>query len=125
MKKSIKSRYVPYLLNPVPNQALLDSAEWRRNNAIAVDTEIVKPESFLPVTTGSSGRSPICFTIKSIPHSRVDGKNIFIEIAFIVERYNSQSKWVQATLDDQVLPIANTYCSIFEDFECVFQWCSC
>ena len=121
MVKSTKSRYVPYVLNPVPNQSIIESAEWRRNNAISVDTEIVKPESFLPVTTGSSGRSPICFTIKSIPQSRVDGKNIFIEVSFIVERYNSQSKWVQANLDDDVIPIANTYCSMFEDVNVSFN----
>ena len=118
MPKSAKSngngRHAPYILNPLPTQFKRSTADWRRSHATSVETEIVKPESFLPVTTGASGRSPICFTIKSIPHSHVDGRNIFIETRFAVEKY-ANSKWGPVGKDDLVVPIANTYCSIFED----------
>ena len=113
-KSAAKVRRAPYVLNPLPTQVKNVTAEWRRNNALSMETEIVKPESFLPVTTGASGRSPVCFTIKSIPHSHIDGRNIFIETRFCVEKYAS-SKWVPITVKDEVVPIANTYCSIFED----------
>ena len=118
MPKSVKSngnvRRAPYILNPLPTQLKNTTTDWRRSQAISVETEIVKPESFLPVTTGASGRSPVCFTIKSIPHSHVDGSNIFIETRFCVEKY-ADSKWGPINVQDLVVPIANTYCSIFED----------
>ena len=118
MTKSAKSighaRHDSHILNVLPMKMKKVTTDWRRSHATSVETEIVKPESFLPVTTGASGRSPVCFTIKSIPHSHVDGRNIFIETRFCVEKYES-SKWVPITANDLVVPIANTYCSIFED----------
>lgn len=112
-----KIRFSPYTVNPLPSQAAAISREWRRQHASLVETEIVKPESFLPVTTGSTGRSPICFTLKSVPHSRIDGGNIFIETVFEIEKYDkTNSKWVPTDRKtDTVTPIANTYCSFFED----------
>ena len=129
-------RVDPFVLNPTPSSTLLASDEWRRKNAEMVQTEILKPESYLPVSTGSSGRSPICFTIKSIPHSLIDGKNICIEMAFSLQKYKSfnktkdgkaateetdktdievHKKWVDIDVNDRVMAVANTYCSIFED----------
>lgn len=111
-----KSRFAPYGLNLSPVLNLARSNEWRRQNADSVEIEVIKPESFLPVTTGSTGRSPICFTIKSVPHSRVDGRNIYVETKFLIEKYDSKAKkWVPTVKEDKVLPIANTACSIFED----------
>ena len=109
-----KPRYTPFNLTRLPNQIAADTAEWRRKNAKTVETEILKPESVLPVTTGSTGRSPICFNIKGVPNSRVDGNNIFIETTFSIEKYVN-SKWVPTVAADLVQPIANTACSIFED----------
>ena len=119
-----KSRFVPYSLPRLPSQIVAATTEWRRNNAKTVETEILKPESILPVTTGSTGRSPICFNIKGVPNSRVDGNNIFLETTFCIEKY-VDSKWVPtvgrsgsgatAVAGDHVLPIANTACSMFED----------
>ena len=106
----------PYAINKLPIQASLYSSQWRSQHATSVDTEIIKPESFLPVTTGSTGRSPISFTIKGVPHSRIDGANIFLETEFVIEKFDKTKKdWIQATDKDDVLPIANTYCSMFED----------
>ena len=115
-----KSRYVPYSLPRLPSQIVAATTEWRRNNAKTVETEILKPESILPVTTGSTGGSPICFTIKGLPNLRVDGNNIFIETTFSIEKY-SGNQWVPTELNKEgaaevrVLPIANTACSMFED----------
>ena len=108
------SRYVPYSLTRLPSQIVTATTEWRRNNAKHVETEILKPESILPVSTGSTGRSPICFNIKGVPNSHVDGNNIYMETTFCIEKYVA-STWVPTTKDDLVLPIANTSCSIFED----------
>lgn len=104
----------PYLLNPLPRQLRKLTADWRRRYATSVETELVKPESFLPVSTSNTGRSPICFTIKSIPHSLIDGRNIFLEIAMKLESYDTKAKkWVSSS-SQKVLPLQNTYCSIFE-----------
>ena len=109
-----KSRFVPYNLTRLPSQIAAATTEWRRNNAKTVDTEILKPESIMPVTTGSTGRSPICFNIKGVPNSRVDGNNIFVETKIAIEKY-TDSQWNPTEKTDLVLPIANTACSIFED----------
>lgn len=109
-----KSRYVPYNLTRLPSQILAATTEWRRNNATSVETEILKPESILPVTTGSSGRSPICFNIKGVPNSHVDGSNIYIETTFSIEKYDAPN-WVPSTIEETIIPIANTACSLFED----------
>lgn len=111
-----KKRYTPYFVNKLPTQVMANTCDWRRQNAKSVETETIKPESFLPVTTGATGRSPICFNIKSVPQSRVDGNNIFVEVSFKIERYSkSTSQWVPTTIDSPVCPIANTCCSLFED----------
>ena len=109
-----KSRYVPYNLTRLPSQILSATNEWRRNNATSLETEILKPESILPVTTGSSGRSPICFNIKGVPNSHVDGSNIYIETTFSIEKYDAPN-WVPSTREETIIPIANTACSLFED----------
>ena len=113
-KRNVSRRHSPYILNPLPGQVEAMTNEWRRKNATVVETEVLKPESLLPVTTGSSGRSPICFTIKSIPHSRVDGNNIFIETTFNLQKLVG-SVWSNVDTDDEVMPVGNTYCSMFED----------
>ena len=109
-----KPRHIPYNLTRLPAQIVAETAEWRRNNAKTVETEILKPESILPVTTGSTGRSPICFNIKGVPNSRVDGNNIFVETTFSIEKYNV-NRWEATKTGDLVQPIANTAYSIFED----------
>ena len=111
-----KKRFAPYVINRLATQSAAATTEWRRQNAKCVETEILKPESFLPVTTGTSGRSPICFTIKSVPHSRVDGANIFVETQFVIEKYEKTTKkWTPTDGEDLVIPIANTAQSLFED----------
>ena len=109
-----KSRYVPYNLTRLPSQTVAATTEWRRNNAKHVETEILKPESILPVSTGSTGRSPICFNIKGVPNSHVDGNNIYMETTFCLEKYRD-TVWKPTKRTDLVLPIANSACSIFED----------
>ena len=117
MKQSSKKLtrvHKPYAV--LPSHSSISTSQWRQQKATAVDTEIIKPESYLPVTTGSTGRSPICFTIKGVPHSRIDGGNIFLETAFVFEKFDKTKKeWIPTTDQDNVLPIANTYCSMFED----------
>lgn len=112
-KKNV-ARHSPYIINPLPSHTAAITNEWRRQHAANVETEVLKPESLLPVTTGSSGRSPICFSIKSIPNMRVDGTNIYIQIACTLQK-RVGDVWVEVGTDDEVMPIANTYCSMFED----------
>lgn len=123
-KKAVRKNHSPYLLNPLPTQNVGRSVEWRRRYAENVETEMIKPESFLPVTTGTSGRSPVCFTIKSIPHSLIDGRNIFLEVVFKIQLFDKQSmKWTD-TVGEDVMTIANTYCSIFEDLNVSYNGAS-
>ena len=114
--KTTRNRHVPYIINPRPDEVAVMTENWRRQHAALVQTETLKPESYLPVTTGSSGRSPICFTIKSIPHSLIDGNNINISSTFNIQKFDATKKqWIDAAKEDAVIPIANTYCSMFED----------
>ena len=113
-KKTAAPRHAPYILNPLPGQIAAYSSDWRRQHATGIETEILKPESLLPVTTGAAGRSPICFTIKGVPNMRVDGSNIYIQTECSLQKLVG-SEWSDIGKDDEVIPLANAYCSMFED----------
>jgi hypothetical protein len=120
VKRTVK-RFSEYPLTPQPGTISAYAAKWRRTTRSPVETEIVKPESFLPVSTGASSGSPICFTIKAVPHSYIDGRNIFVEVNFDIEELNAEGEWVTTTRSDKVAPLANVYCSVFEDLNVSFN----
>ena len=113
-KKTAAPRHAPYILNPLPGQIAAYSSDFRRQHATGIETEILKPESLLPVTTGAAGRSPICFTIKGVPNMRVDGSNIYIRTECSLQKLVG-SEWSDCERKDEVIPLANAYCSMFED----------
>jgi hypothetical protein len=78
-----------YLLNANYKESQQQLADWMRKNAGNVEIEAIKPESLMPVTT--ENRSPICFSIKSMPNSYIDGKNIFISVKFKVQKLDGDS----------------------------------
>jgi hypothetical protein len=116
-----RKQFMPYPLTPQQGSIFAHASKWRRTIRAPVETEIVKPESFLPVTTGASSGSPICFTIKAVPHSYIDGRNIFVEVNFDIEELNDDGEWVKTTREDKVAPLANVYCSLFEDLNVSFN----